>query len=88
MPGPRLARNLAIGPSAVAGRQQLHLGLAERQGHDGGAVGLLRRVRLETEHVTIEGERRVDVRHGDPDMSDAGAIRHSGSLRANESKRV
>ena len=32
---------------------------------------------LEAEHVTIEGERRVDVRHGDPDMSDAREIRHA-----------
>jgi hypothetical protein len=34
-------------------------------------------MRLETEHVTIEGERRADVRHGDPDMSDAGESRHA-----------
>jgi hypothetical protein len=36
-------------------------------------------MRLETEDVTVEGERLADVRHGDPDMGDAGEIRHAES---------
>ena len=66
-----------MGPSVVSGRQQLDLGLAEGQRHDGGAVGLLGGMRREAEDVPIEGERRVEVRHGDADMSDAGAISHA-----------
>jgi hypothetical protein len=61
----------------VAWGQQLHLGLAERQGHDGRSVGGFGMMGLKTEHVTIEGERRAEVRHGDPDMSDAGEIRQA-----------
>jgi hypothetical protein len=34
-------------------------------------------MRLEAQHITIEGERRLDVRHGDPDMSDPGETRHA-----------
>ena len=65
------------GAVRIPGRQQLDLGLTEGQSDDGGAIRHLGRVRLETEHVTIEGERRLDVRHGDPDMSDPGGSRHA-----------
>lgn len=58
-------------------REQLDLGVAEWQGHDGGAVGLFRRVRRETEDIPVEGERRVEIRHGDADMRNAGAIRQA-----------
>ncbi len=59
------------------GRQQLYVRLTEGQRHDGRAVGGLGGMWLETENVPIEGERRADVRHGDPDMSDAGEFRHA-----------
>jgi len=65
------------GAVRITGSQQLNLGLTEGQGNDGGAVRDLGRVRLQTEHVTIEGERRLDVRHGDPDMSNPGGSRHA-----------
>jgi hypothetical protein len=34
-------------------------------------------VRHETEDIPIEGERRVEIRHGDSDMRNAGAIRQT-----------
>ena len=58
-------------------REQLDLGVAERQGHDGGAVRLFRRVRCEAEDIPIKGKRRVEIRHGDSDMRNAGAIRQT-----------
>jgi hypothetical protein len=34
---------------------------------------------LEAQNVTIEGERRVHVGHGDADVSNAGAVGHEVS---------
>src|SRR6476660_3812895 len=59
------------------GGQELHFRLPERERHDGGTVGLLRRMWSEAEDVPVKGERGVEVGHGDADMSDAGAIRHA-----------
>ena len=68
-----------VGDRAVGRRrlEQFHLGAAEGQGHDGGTVGGVGRVRLDAEDVTIECQRLRDVRHGDADMSDAGLIGQS-----------
>jgi hypothetical protein len=86
-PRPPLGEESGDGSIGAVWREQLNLGLAERQTHDGRAVGGLGRVRLETEHVTIKGERLADVRHGDPDMSDAGEIRQA-ALQTNERSRL
>ena len=53
-------------------REQLDLGVAERQGYDGGAVRLFRCVGREAEDIPIKGERRVEIRHGDSDMRNTG----------------
>ena len=71
-------------PVGIPRSQQLHFGLPEGQRDDGGTVGHLGLVGLETEHITIEGERRLDVRDGDPDMSDAGGSRHAVPPNENE----
>lgn len=76
-PRPSFSQKSGDGTVGVARGQQLHLGLAERQGHDSRSVGSFRMTRLKTEHVTIERERCAEVRHGDPDMSDAGEIRQA-----------
>jgi hypothetical protein len=56
--------------------EQFDFGLAEGQRHDGGAVGFLGRMGLEAQDVTVKGEGRVEIRHGDADMSDTGAVTH------------
>jgi hypothetical protein len=56
--------------------KQLYLGLAERQRYDGGSVGDFRSSRQDSKYVPIECERRFQIRHGDSDMGNAGAIRH------------
>jgi hypothetical protein len=61
-------------------RQQFHFGLAEREADDGGAVSGFGWVRLEGQHVTIEGDRRVEVLDSDADMGNAGTIGHDLSL--------
>jgi hypothetical protein len=38
---------------------------------------LFRRVRCEAEDIPIKGKRRVEIRHGDSDMRNAGAIRQT-----------
>jgi thioredoxin 1 len=67
-----------LGDGSVRGerRKQLDFGFPKGQRDNGSAVGLLERMRRESQDITIEGQRRVEVRHGDANMSDAGEIRH------------
>jgi thioredoxin 1 len=65
------------GPLRIERGEQLHLRVAEGKSHDGGAVGRLRCLGVESEHVAVESEGRIEVGHGNADMRDAGAIRHA-----------
>lgn len=58
----------------VIGSEQLDLAVSQGERHDGRAVGLLRGVRFETEHIAVKGKSRLEIFHGDADMSDAGVV--------------
>ena len=58
--------------------EQLDIDIAERQRHDGGAVGLLGRLGGRSQDIAVEGEGMGEVRDCDPDMSDPGMIDHAG----------
>jgi hypothetical protein len=58
-------------------REQLDLGIPEGERDDRRPIGLLRGMRAEAEDIPVEGERGVEVVHGDAYMSDAGVIRQA-----------
>ena len=60
-------------------RQQLHLRVTEGNRDDGCSVRLLGRMWLELENVSIEGERRFYVGHGNADVGYARAISQESS---------
>ena len=53
--------------------EQLDLGFAKGKGNDAGAVGRLRRMRRDAEHVAIEWQRGFDALDRDTDMGDDSA---------------
>ena len=55
-------------------RQQLHLGFTEGQRYDGGAIGGLRRMGCDTENVSIETERGLQIGYGNAHMGNAGGV--------------
>jgi hypothetical protein len=60
--------------------EQLDVRLAERKRYDGGPVlNLGPVVGREAKNVSIEGQRRVDLLHGDADVRDAGGFEHGSS---------
>ena len=61
--------NRAVG---VLGGEEFNLALAKLQGNDIRAVGDLGRMWRQAEHVTVKGKSRLDVRHGDPHVGNAG----------------
>lgn len=56
--------------------QQFHLGAAEPERDDPGAVRALGRARLEAQDVPVESQCFLDAAHGDSDMGDLGKTRH------------
>jgi thioredoxin 1 len=64
-------------------RKQLDLRVSEGERHDGGAIGDFRRTRLDSEDVTVEGERGLELGNGYTDVRDAGAISHGLSSEGN-----
>jgi thioredoxin 1 len=56
--------------------QQLHFGLSKGERQNSGSVNGFRRMRLDSEHVTIKGDCRIQVGHGNADMRNAGAVNH------------
>lgn len=69
--GSALGEELRHGAVRVAWLEQLDLDVAQANADHRGAVGRLRGPGLEPEDVPIEGEGRVDRRHGNADMGDA-----------------
>ena len=66
--------------------EELDFGFAKSVGSDGRPVGGFGGMRLEGEDVAIERQCSVQIGHGDPDMSDPGAISHailSGDMNRN-----
>lgn len=70
------------------GVQQLHLGLAERQGYDRRTVGVLGGMRREAEDIAVEGERRLEIIDGDTDMGYTGAVGHEASSTRSVTQRM
>ncbi len=64
----------------VPRREELNLGFAEGKGHNGGAIGRLGRVRLDTQHLPVEGGGGVEVGDGNSDMRDTRGFGHSSLL--------
>jgi thioredoxin 1 len=75
-PGAAPGQEASDGSVGGPGREQLDLGVAEREADDGGAVSGLRRVRLDAQYLTVESDGGVEVFDGDADMGNAGAIGH------------
>ena len=74
--GPALGHKAGHRSIGRDGVQQFDLGVAERQGNDGGPVDGFGGARLETEHVAIERERAIEIGDRDTDMSDGrGRVR-------------
>jgi hypothetical protein len=71
-----LSQELPDGTVRPGRRQELHLSLAERERDNIRAIHHLGVVRLESENVPVEGQSCLDVRHGDANMGNAGAVRH------------
>jgi hypothetical protein len=74
--GASLGQEPPDGTIGAERRQQLHFGVAQRQGHDGCTIHLLWRVWLETQNVPVESQGRLEVGHGNANMGDVGAISH------------
>jgi hypothetical protein len=57
-------------------RQQLHFGVAEGEGKDGCPVYFLGGMGLESQDVAVESQRRIQIGHGNADMSNEGTVSH------------
>jgi len=56
--------------------QELDIRLSEREADDRRAVNRFGRVGREAQHITVEGDRRLEIGDGDADMGNAGMIGH------------
>ncbi len=78
--GASFGHELGDGPFGCEGLQQLNLGFAERQGHDGCAVPFLRPVvGFEAKDVAIKRQALVDAFDRETDMGDSGFREHGAS---------
>jgi thioredoxin 1 len=75
--GSSAGQELGDGAVRVVRFEKLYLSVAEGKRRDGGAIGRFECVGVETQHLTIKGERRCQIWYGDPNMSDPGAIGHA-----------
>jgi hypothetical protein len=53
--------------------EELDEGVASGEPDDSGAVGIVERYVLQLQDVSIEGENRLEVAHGNPDVGDRRA---------------
>ncbi len=75
-PWPSLRQKLCDRALRLTRREQFHLGITERERDDRRAVRDFGRVRLEAKNLAVKGERNVEIRNGNADMRDTGAISH------------
>jgi thioredoxin 1 len=73
---PPALQKFCDGTGGIQGGKELDRALSERQRDDGGTVGDLGGMGHETEDVAIKGECRLEIRHGDTDVSDPGLVGH------------
>jgi hypothetical protein len=74
--GPVAGEKLPDRARLIQRRQELHLGFTEWERDDCRPIHGFRGMRFETENISIEGERFLEVGDGNTDMRDAGAIEH------------
>jgi len=74
--GPPALQEFCDGTGRIQRSEKLDFAFAERQRNNGRAVGSLGGMRHQPQHVAVECERCLEIRHGDTDVSDSGLVRH------------
>jgi len=77
--GSPLGEKLANRALRAQRRKQLDLGISEGERHDVCSIGDLRRMRLDSKDVAVEGERCLEIGNCYTDVRNAGAISHGPS---------